>query len=89
MACVSWIPQVPQQAVTQQGILPQQALPQQQQQQTPASVYQHQLQQVQGAMRLGTPLQAGVQQHLNGEGVPRLLCGMCLTLDVQRCVFIF
>lgn len=73
--------------MTQQGILPQQALPQQQQQQTPASVYQHQLQQVQGAMRLGTPLQAGVQQHLNGEGVPRLLCGMCLTLDVQRCLF--
>ena len=87
MSCVSWILQVPQQAVNQQGVLPQQGLPQQQQQHTPASAYQHQLQQAQGAMQLGMPLQAGVQQHLNGEGVPRRLCGMCLMLSVQRSPF--
>ena len=78
---------MPQQAVTQQGSLPQQGLPQQQQQQTPASAYQHQLQQAQGAMRLGMPLQAGVQQHPNGERVPRLYWGVCLPLGLLRSLF--
>ena len=35
-------------------------------------------------MRLGMPLQAGGQQHPNGEEVPRPYCGMCLPLGWLR-----